>query len=95
MEDSMLHDLLSHKLYTYREELEAEENNFSRWVRESREELEKSLNSEQLKLVDRYKHRLALREEDIELQVEMRLMNLAVKIGMQLQQAFINEMKYE
>lgn len=91
MEESLIYDLLSHKLYEYRQKLEKEENNFSEWIKKSREDLEKSLTSEQLKLVDSYKHNLILREEDIMIREEMKLLNMGIKIGMQLQKAFDEE----
>ena len=90
MEDSIIHELVFRKyIYSYREQLEKDESdNISKWVREARADLEKCLTAEQLKLVDKYKHDLILREEDIDIQTEIRLLNYGIKIGMQLQKAF-------
>ncbi len=88
MEFSVIYDFLSHdKIYPYREELEKEENTYTRWVRESREKLEKTLNEEQLKLVDTHLHNLCLLNEYIECQVGIRTLNFGIKIGVQLQKS--------
>ena len=88
MEESLIFDLLSDKLFKYREELKKAENNFTEWAKKSREALEKSLNKEQLELVGKYKHDSYLNEEYIQFQYDIKLLNLGIKIGMQLQKAF-------
>jgi len=92
MEDSILHNLL-YKVHLgdYRESLEKDESdNISKWLKQARENLENNLNADQLKLVDKYKFNLELRQEDIEIQTEIRLLNYGIKIGMELQKAFNN-----
>ncbi len=78
-------------IYDYRNELEKEENdNLSKWLREAREVLEKNLTAEQLKLVQSFEYRLNSREEYIDFQTGIRILNYGVKIGMELQKAFDN-----
>ena len=91
MECSIIYDLLLYKLHKYREQLENEENTYSEDIKKSREALENSLNKEQLKLVDDYRYDVIMREEYIAELLDIRLINLAVKIGMQLQNAFEKE----
>ena len=92
MEDSIIHELVFRRyIYDYKEQLEKDESdNISKWVCEAREKLEKELNEEQLKLVDKYIFDLQLRKEDIDIQTEIRLLNYGIKIGMQLQKDFDN-----
>lgn len=93
MEESLLYELIERKyLSDYREKLNNEENdNLSKWLRESREVLEKNFNADQLKLIDRYVYYLDTREDYINFQVDTKLLNYGVKIGMQLQKAFDEE----
>lgn len=90
MEDSIIYGLLFRNyIFDYRKQLEKDESDkISKWVLESREKLEKNLSAEQLELVDSYKHFLTLREEDIDVQTEIRILNYGIKIGMELQKAF-------
>ncbi len=92
MEKSLLYELLMQSyIYDYRNELEKEENdNLSKWLREAREVLEKNLTAEQLKLVQSFEYRLNSREEYIDFQTGIRILNYGVKIGMELQKAFDN-----
>jgi len=92
MEKSLLYELLTQSyIYDYRNELEKEENdNLSKWLRDSREVLEKNLTAEQLKLVQSFEYRLNSREEYIDFQMGIRILNYGVKIGMELQKAFDN-----
>lgn len=88
MEDSLVHELLSLKLCLYRHELEQVDDNFTKWENQSREKIENSLSQEQLEQVDKYLHNHNLREEGIELQYEIKLLNYGIFLGMQLQKAF-------
>ena len=83
MEKSLLYELLMQSyIYDYRNELEKEENdNLSKWLREAREVLEKNLTAEQLKLVQSFEYRLNSREEYIDFQTGIRILNYGVKIG--------------
>ncbi len=92
MEKSLLYELLMQSyIYDYRNGLEKEENdNLSKWLREAREVLEKNLTAEQLKLVQSFEYRLNSREEYIDFQTGIRILNYGVKIGMELQKAFDN-----
>lgn len=92
MEKSLLYELLMQSyIYDYRNELEKEENdNLSKWLREAREVLEKYLTAEQLKLVQSFEYRLNSREEYIDFQTGIRILNYGVKIGLELQKAFDN-----
>ena len=92
MEKSLLYELLTQSyIYDYRNELEKEENdNLSKWLREAREVLEKNLTAEQLKLVQSFEYRLNSREEYIDFQTGIRILNYGVKIGLELQKAFDN-----
>ena len=92
MEKSLLYELLTQSyIYDYRNELEKEENdNLSKWMSEAREDLEKNLTAEQLKLVQSFEYRLNSREEYIDFQTGIRILNYGVKIGMELQKAFDN-----
>lgn len=92
MENSLLYELLTQSyIYDYRNELEKEENdNLSKWLREAREVLEKNLTAEQLKLVQSFEYRLNSREEYIDFQTGIRILNYGVKIGLELQKAFDN-----
>jgi len=93
MKTSLLHELLLQThIFDYREALEKEENDdISKWLKQSEETLKKNLNAEQLKLVEDLRYHLASREEYIDNQVEIKLLNLGIKIGMQLQKAFDEE----
>ena len=92
MEKSLLYELLTQSyIYNYQNRLEKEENdNLSKWLREAREVLEKNLTAEQLKLVQSFEYRLNSREEYIDFQTGIRILNYGVKIGMELQKAFDN-----
>lgn len=92
MEKSLLYELLMQSyIYDYRNGLEKEENdNLSKWLREAREVLEKNLTAEQLKLVQSFEYRLNSREEYIDFQTGIRILNYGVKIGLELQKAFDN-----
>ncbi len=93
MKTSLLHELLSQThIFDYRGKLENEkDDNLSIWLKQSEEALEKNLNAEQLKLVEDLRYQLASREEYIDNQVEIKLLNLGIKIGMELQKAFDEE----
>lgn len=88
MEATTLFDLLDQKLLPYYEELQKEDPDEIAKLENMREELEKALTDEQLKLSDTYKNSCALREELIEIQMQIRILNYGVKIGMELQKAF-------
>lgn len=87
MDNSLIFDLIEIKLLKYREQIE-KENAYLKDISEAREKLEKSLSTEQFELVKSYGHTLLLREEDIELQCEIKLLHYGIKIGMQMQKAF-------
>lgn len=86
MDNSLIFDLIEIKLLKYREQIE-KENAYLKDISEAREKLEKSLSAEQFELVKHYAHSLLLREEDIELQCEIKLLHYGIKIGMQMQKA--------
>lgn len=86
MDNSLIFDLIEIKLLKYREQIE-KENAYLKDISEAREKLEKSLSAEQFELVKYYGHSLLLREEDIELQCEIKLLHYGIKIGMQMQKA--------
>ncbi len=94
MEYSEIYDLLEmKKLGKYREELEKDENdNFNISMQESRELLVKKLGSDDIKLLDKYKFDIDMRNDYINYQVGIIVLNYGIKIGMQLQSAF-EEMK--
>lgn len=54
-------------------------------------ELIKALTPEQLKLAHSYIYKSAWLEDYIQIQLKIKIINCCVKIGMQLQQAFIKE----
>lgn len=90
--ESLLFDLLEPELQKYRHKIDDNrDDNFTGWVAESRAELENKLSAEQLKLVDSHLHDVLLKYDDTELMIQIRLLNLGVKIGMQLQKAFDEE----
>lgn len=93
MEISILYELLFNRyIGDYRKELENEkDDNFTKWLNTSRIELEKTLNTEQLQLLNKYKHNYDLREEDIDFQTGIKILNYGIKIGMELQKAFDSE----
>ncbi len=90
MEESLIFDLLeSKKIGGYREKLKKSDNgNLSKWVLEAREELEKRLNEEQMKLEDKYKFKLNLLHDYIVYESDIRILNYGIKMGMQLQKSF-------
>ncbi|MDE5721297.1 MAG: hypothetical protein K2I30_00950 [Clostridia bacterium] len=90
MEYSLLYDIIEmNKLNDYRDELIKDENDgFFKDERCAREELEKLLSKEHMKLVDRYKFHINLREGYINYQTSIKLLNYGIKIGMQIQKAF-------
>lgn len=90
MESSKIYDLIENSLiYKWVEELEKEENNiFKKDVKKSKQELCCQLNEEQKGLVDKSEGALGWYWEFVYYNVNIRILNLGVKIGMQLQQAF-------
>lgn len=90
MENSLIFDALE-EMYIgdYRETLEKQDDgNFTKWVQQSREVLEKTLNKEQLALVDSNIRDIRRREEFIDYNVGIRILNFGIKIGMELKKAF-------
>lgn len=88
MDDSFIFDLLMGYSDKFYEKLRHEEDDSLDKIKKSRVELEKALTEEQLKLVDNYKFNCDFREEDINIQLNIKLINNAVKLGMVLQRAF-------
>lgn len=90
MESSKIYDLIEDKLLNkWLEELEKEENNiFKKDVEKNKQELCSQLNEAQKKLVDKFQGTLGSYWEFIYYNVNIRMLNLGIKIGMQLQQAF-------
>lgn len=88
MEATTLFNLLDKKLLPYYEKLQNEDPDEIAKLEDMRKELEKALTDEQLKLSNKYKHSCALREESIEILMQIRILNYGVKIGMELQKAF-------
>ena len=90
MESSKIYDLFENNLlYKWLEEFEKEENNvFKKDVEESKRELYEQINEEQKKLVNKLEVTLDWYWEFVYYNVNIRLLNLGIKIGMQLQQAF-------
>ena len=93
MIESLLYDFIEmSNLGEYRDKLKSDENDiFAKYEREAWEKLEKALTKEQIKLVDSYTHQINMREEYIDSQTEIKLLNYGIKIGMQLQKAFDDE----
>ena len=93
METSFLYDLIYMvKLKDYRDKLEKDENDgFFKDERKAREELEKTLSTEQLKLLKDYIFHFDLRLDYLNYQTDIKLLNYGVKIGMELQKAFDDE----
>lgn len=90
--DSIIHDLLSDKLHAYREKLQKQNSYLSSSLKEERDELEKTLTPEQLKLVDKYIFSLSMWNDDISAEVEIMAINYGIKIGMELQTFFLSEL---
>lgn len=89
MEDSIIFELLEDKYVgKYREELSKEENNFTKWINQSREALEKAFNKEQLNLADNCIKDIQRHEYFIDYQVGIKILNYEIKIGMELNKAF-------
>ena len=89
MEDSILYDLIAARTSKYYDELtEDKNNNFYKWKQEAKEKAEKTLNKEQLDLVDSYIYSANLYQEYIDMSIGLKLLNYGVEIGMQLQKAF-------
>ena len=88
MEISFIHELLSTHLSPYYNDLVNEDDKDLAEIKSVRAELEKALSEEQLKLSDKYKHLCVLREEYVEFQMQVRILNYGIKIGMELQEAF-------
>ncbi len=90
MDETFLYELVARKyIYDYREQLEKDNSdNLSKCVAEGREALEKALNKEQLKLVDRYLAELDYKNGYINLMTGTRILNYGIKIGMNLQKSF-------
>lgn len=96
MEVSVIYDMLApEKLDKYRKELfEKEQGNFKKWIDESREEIEKTFNKEQIKIIDEYIRNLQRLEDYVDFQVEVRAMNYGIKIGVQLQNSIKDLYRY-
>lgn len=90
MENSLLYDLLERKLNAYYDKLVTADKTELEEIKDARAKLEKALTKEQLELSDAYKHLCVLRDEYIEFQVKIRLLNYGVRIGMQLQKSFVD-----
>lgn len=93
MEISFIHDLLSTHLYPYYDSLVNKDDKDLAEIKSIRADLEKALSEEQLKLADKYKYLCDLREEYIEFQMQVRILNYGVKIGMELQEFFDEHFK--
>ena len=93
MIESLIYDFIEmSNLGEYRDKLKSDENDiFAKYEREAWEKLEKAVTKEQIKLVDSYTHQINMREEYIDSQTEIKLLNYGIKIGMQLQKAFDDE----
>lgn len=93
MENSKIYDLIENSLlYKWLEEFEKEENNiFKKDVEKSKQELCSQLNENQKKLADKFEGTLGWYWEFVYYNVNIRILNLAIKMGMQLQQAFDNQ----
>lgn len=89
MEKSLIYELLSIKYITkYRAELEKEEDdNLTKWYNAARLALEEKLDAEQMKLLKKYNFNYGMREEYIDFQVDIMVLNYGIKIGMELQKA--------
>ncbi len=95
MENSLIYDLLlMDKLGPYREELRKVEDYFFKQKQQSQQQLERTLNEEQLKLLKDFMHYCELHEEGISFQVETRALNFGIKIGAQLQNSIKDLYKY-
>ncbi len=95
MENSLIYDLLlMDRLGPYREELRKVEDYYFKQKQQSQQQLEQSLNGEQLKLLKDFMHYHELHEEDISFQVETRALNFGIKIGVQLQNSIKDLYRY-
>ncbi len=95
MEVSVIYDLLAPvRLDPYRKKLENTDCCTLRDIREKRKILENVFTEEQLKTIDSYIHNLALFEEYIDFQVELRALNHGIKIGVQLQHSIKDLYRY-
>lgn len=89
MEGTALYNLVESYMREYRKEIDERVTKlFSDSINKELEKLKKFLNDEQLKLVDRYTNSIIIREEEISIEYEIKLLNIGVKIGMQLQSSF-------
>lgn len=89
MEGTALYDLVESYMREYRKEIDERVTKFfSDNINKELEKLKKFLNDEQLKLVNRYTNSIVMREEEITIEYEIKLLNIGVKIGMQLQSSF-------
>ncbi len=87
-EESIIYELLHSKyIYAYREKLLEEDTNFTKWVRESRESLEKTLNSNDMKLVNKFITDNNMCEDYIDYQTGIKILNYGIRIGLQIQKA--------
>lgn len=90
MESSVINDLIEVGLLNkWLEEFKKEENNvLKRDADNYKQELCTQLNEEQKKLVDKFERTLDWYWDYVYYNVRIRVLNLGIKIGMQLQQAF-------
>lgn len=92
MNDSFIFDLLIEHSGKFYERLRHEEDDNFFKMKNARAELEKVLTEEQLKLVNSYIFYYDFREGDINIQLNIKLINDAVKLGMVLQRALDKEL---
>lgn len=90
MEKSTLYDALYDAYFSdFRAELEKEQNDYpTKCVQDAREAIEKKLSAEDLKLVDDFIFNFSLREDFINRQAGIKILNYGVKLGMELEEAF-------
>lgn len=88
MENSFLYDLLYDRYCDYREELDKKKNFFTERIDALQKKLDDTLDKEQLELLDDYKSSIIYWREGIEIEFGIKLVNVAVNIGLQLQKSF-------
>lgn len=93
MEISKIYDMIEKSFLSgWLEEIEKEENNvFKKDVDESRRELYAQLNEEQKKLAVSLERVLELYWEYVYYNINIRVLNVGIETGMQLQQAFAKQ----
>lgn len=93
MESSYIYDLLEHALIKkWREEIEAKDNlGFIKAMHDDENVLKATLNEKQIELLKHFEISVNNYLDEIYYEINIKILNFGIKVGMQLQQAFCEQ----